>query len=243
MALALERLGYKHCAHGFNLFDSPAYVARWEQAIDAKHSQQPFNREDWDELLGHCDAVTDMPCVTFWRELCSVYPDAKVVLVQRDEDKWFKSFSEGVIDSMFSPSGTFTRNWVEPLMGSRLGPLSLKVLVDYFKASDGEGMKANARPVYRQHYEDVRATVQSERLLEYKLGEGWKPLCDFLGKEVPDEDFPWVNEVDALRDRIELFKAQKGVEVKNMMMKWVLPTVTIVVATFCVWKAKPLTWM
>jgi hypothetical protein len=30
--------------------------------------------------------------------------------------------------------------------------------------------------------------------LEFKLKDGWKPLCEFLGKEVPNEPFPHVNE-------------------------------------------------
>ena len=33
-----------------------------------------------------------------------------------------------------------------------------------------------------------------ERLLEYQVQEGWEPLCRFLGKEVPKEEFPRVND-------------------------------------------------
>lgn len=35
-----------------------------------------------------------------------------------------------------------------------------------------------------------------ERLLEYEVKEGWEPLCRFLGKEVPGEAFPNVNDKD-----------------------------------------------
>ena len=101
MQAALERLGYRHCAHGFDMLDDPAYVTRWEQAVDAKYFKRgkSFRKADWDELLGHCAAVTDMPCVLFWRELCEAYPEAKVIISQRDEDRWFKSFDEGVLNS------------------------------------------------------------------------------------------------------------------------------------------------
>lgn len=30
-----------------------------------------------------------------------------------------------------------------------------------------------------------------------KMGDGWEPLCEFLGKPVPDEPFPWVNDAEA----------------------------------------------
>lgn len=32
--------------------------------------------------------------------------------------------------------------------------------------------------------------LPSERLLEWSAPDGWEPLCEFLGKPVPDEPFP-----------------------------------------------------
>lgn len=43
----------------------------------------------------------------------------------------------------------------------------------------------------------VRRTVPPERLLEVDLASGWAPLCAFLGKPVPDEPFPRVNDGQA----------------------------------------------
>lgn len=34
----------------------------------------------------------------------------------------------------------------------------------------------------------------TERLLQHELGSGWEPLCDFLGKDVPEVGSPHVNE-------------------------------------------------
>ena len=36
--------------------------------------------------------------------------------------------------------------------------------------------------------------VPPERLLLYRLGSGWGPLCEFLGDKVPDGPFPRGNE-------------------------------------------------
>jgi hypothetical protein len=39
----------------------------------------------------------------------------------------------------------------------------------------------------------IRGLVPTERLLEWTVEDGWEPLCEFLGKPVPDEPFPHVN--------------------------------------------------
>lgn len=63
-----------------------------------------------------------------------------------------------------------------------------------FNCKDQEGFCANAKQTYRDHYAKVRRLVPKERLLEYRLGSGWEPLCAFLNKPVPDEPFPFLNE-------------------------------------------------
>jgi hypothetical protein len=55
----------------------------------------------------------------------------------------------------------------------------------------------------------VRKTVPKERLLEVELGSGWEPLCKFLGKRIPDQPFPHVNEA-AARDRFTRKILQKA---------------------------------
>lgn len=39
----------------------------------------------------------------------------------------------------------------------------------------------------------IRGLVPKERLLEWTVEDGWEPLCEFLGKPVPDEPFPHTN--------------------------------------------------
>lgn len=63
------------------------------EALQAKYKLrgEPYTREDWDKLLGHCHAVTDVPSFCFAPELIEAYPEAKVVLTARDPDAWLKS--------------------------------------------------------------------------------------------------------------------------------------------------------
>jgi hypothetical protein len=50
--------------------------------------------------------------------------------------------------------------------------------------------------------ERVRRTVPADRLLDYRVQEGWEPLCRFLDVKVPDEPFPRVNLGDNLLSNI-----------------------------------------
>jgi hypothetical protein len=47
------------------------------------------------------------------------------------------------------------------------------------------------------HNQHVINVVTKERLLIMKMKDGWEPLCKFLGKPIPDEPFPWVNDSEA----------------------------------------------
>jgi hypothetical protein len=225
MARALTILGFGHVAHGFDLLDSEDYVRRWDRAVDAKTrpDAEPFTRADWDELLGSCGAVTDMPCAFFWRELCSAYPDGKVVLVQRDEDKWANSFQDAVVTNMFSPSGKFARLVLEPILGSPLGAFTMKVLIAFLGADTEVGMRNSMREKYREHYALIRAELPKERVLDYELGTGWEPLCDFLGKPIPREEFPRINEADALQAKVEEVKKVYARRMNALLLWRVVP--------------------
>lgn len=55
---------------------------------------------------------------------------------------------------------------------------------------------------FQQHNEEVGQRVSSERLLVYEVKEGWRPLCEFLGVDVPDTPFPHLNDSAVFRGRI-----------------------------------------
>ena len=46
---------------------------------------------------------------------------------------------------------------------------------------------------YRRHNERVRKLIAPNRLLEFNVQQGWKPLCEFLEFDVPQSDFPRLN--------------------------------------------------
>jgi len=63
--------------------------------------------------------------------------------------------------------------------------------------------RAQAIRVFEEHAAAVAATVPPERLLVFEAGEGWEPLCRFLGVPVPAEPFPHLNDSASVAARID----------------------------------------
>ena len=62
--------------------------------------------------------------------------------------------------------------------------------------------KEQAIASYEDHNRRVKEIIPFERLLEYKIEQGWMPLCEFLniGKgECPTDPFPRSNSATSLR--------------------------------------------
>ncbi|KAK4634603.1 hypothetical protein CLAFUW4_00150 [Fulvia fulva] len=161
---ALTQLGYK-----------PYHISNldvWRQGLNVKFNGvgKPWGREEFDKILGEYDAVADVPCICFAEELVKAYPEAKVVLSMRDVDSWLGSMAS---------SAAFLGACEDCYAG---------FFFDDFSST------SPARGAFERHYEHVRGLVPKERLLEFRVQEGWGPLCGFLGHEVPQGEFPRIND-------------------------------------------------
>ena len=56
---------------------------------------------------------------------------------------------------------------------------------------------------YQEHNALIRELVPKERLLEYHVSQGWGPLCEFLGKEVPPRPMPSGNTTSEFKEQNE----------------------------------------
>jgi hypothetical protein len=170
---ALEQLGFGPCYHMSEALNLPDDWPLWETAAAG-------GAVDWEQIFADWGSTTDAPGCHFYQELAAVYPDAKVVLSVRDEEKWFAStqntiLSEAVME-MHRGRGT---NAMVAAIGWGYSP----------RVHD----KAWMIDRYRRHNAEVQQTIPAERLLVYDVSKGWEPLCSFLGVPVPDTPFPVVN--------------------------------------------------
>jgi hypothetical protein len=110
-----------------------------------------------------------------------------------------------------------------------------KILLGAFDARDINGIKANARKKYFAYYDRIREVVPPERRLEYRLGQGWEPLCEFLGKEIPDVPFPNVNDkAEHVARKLEEFKKILKV-CFTVLRPWIFGFFAIVAILLPVW--------
>ncbi|GAB4011436.1 sulfotransferase family protein [Nocardioides ultimimeridianus] len=183
---ALERLLDGPCYHGSVLFDlgRGRHLRFWRAAARG----EPV---DWAGFLDGYAAVVDWPASAFWEDIAATYPDAIVVLSTRDSPvAWHRSAHETIFRyARLAPINPIVRMFTE-VLAARFTPRVL----------DPE----EAMAAYERHNAHVRATVPPERLVEWRPGDGWEPLCAALGVPVPDEPFPETNtraDWDRLRGR------------------------------------------
>jgi hypothetical protein len=179
LKLALEQLGLGPCYHMVEVLKNPAAPAWWEAAADG-------GPVDWDRVFEGYRATVDWPSVTFYRELADAYPEAKVILTERDPEAWFASTQATIFRMPFDGDDPFAR-------------MARKVIGDLFPK--GLHDKDTVIEVYKRHNATVRETIAPERLLAYDVAQGWAPLCAFLGAEPPSGPMPKVNSTeDFLRE-------------------------------------------
>lgn len=75
----------------------------------------------------------------------------------------------------------------------------------------------NGKRRYQEYYKEVRSLVPPERLLEYKVGEGWKRLCDALQVPIPATPFPRTNDTDGFVNRC---KSRNRRQMLNVLVRW-----------------------
>ncbi|KAK3111900.1 hypothetical protein LTR53_012394 [Teratosphaeriaceae sp. CCFEE 6253] len=252
MKAALEILGIPTW-HWVTMAENPPDLALWAQAIEAKYNPSPSTlppctRPDFDNLLGHWGACTDQPAVLFAEELLLAYPDAKVVLVERDAERWFRSYATTVIEGSANPFVPFAAA-VDPGFLGQMAYQTDLIARYFFDVAEAQGTRAfwgrrpffdawrrSARRTYLAHNARVKRVTPAERLLVFDLADGWEPLCKHLGKAVPNVPFPRVNETLAVQEKIKLYIAESYKRTAVRLAKRIAPLVVLLCAAvaFCI---------
>ena len=108
-----------------------------------------------------------------------------------------------------------------------------KIFLAYFQAGSVAELRAKARTVYRQHYDNVRKAAESKStpLLNYKLGSEWQPLCEFLERPVPDKPFPKANEYEVQIARATAVQRRRIWEALSLLVKRASPVLIAVITS------------
>jgi hypothetical protein len=168
LASALRTLGYSvHDVDEHWTFHMDTYI----QALES--TKMP----DFAAMYANVDAVTDSPANHFVEEIFQAFPDAKVLLMLRDdEDVWLKSYIETIdvwiasiqpwwfiFGFVFTPTG---RKWRRLLDNEHT-----KIWKSANKKDSDS--KEVFKSVYREHNERIRAVIPRDKhliLINYSRG-------------------------------------------------------------------------
>lgn len=228
---ALHTLGFEHTHHGFDTILPPYDLEKIYRLLKKKYNTPPpagtgtgstpgskLTASDFDTILGSSVGVCDLLAAEFAPELIAAYPDAKVILnTRRDLDAWHKS--------MQATMGYFDSNpvdwdWMKSWFCGELfwirHAMCRTMMPTFFRGS----FASNGKWVYEQHVAMVRGLgLSEERLLEWSVDDGWEPLCRFLGRDVPDAEFPNGNPPQTWAERIAVTTAEYHARaVRNMIL-------------------------
>ena len=132
------------------------------------------------DLANRYDACINMPFPTFYRELYDAHPDAKFILTVRDAESWYNSMTK-----FFGNA-----NWPEIryVFGHNATPDHKKRMIETYHTHNH---------AVRDFFADKPGSLL---VMDINSGkDGWKTLCDFLGRETEYEDFPQSNAEGSLR--------------------------------------------
>ena len=185
LKLALEQLGFGPCHHMMEVFGKPDEIALWQDAADGKSV-------DWERVFTGYQSAVDWPTCAFWQPLSELYPEAKIILSLRDSEDWYRSVSNTIFRGMMS----------DEVVSDPHGVM-VRTLIKQNTFGGDLATKAHVIKVFEEHNALVQATIPPERLLVYRPGDGWEPLCQFLEVDVPSEPYPNTNSTEEFQARFQ----------------------------------------
>merc|ERR1719387_910767 len=137
------------------------------------------------------DSGADEVWHLMYEDIMNKYPDSKFVLPVKDAESWYNSYlhlfhkpKSDYIQVDLMQKSNFTKD------SSQGVPYDCKAAhywgCDFTEEfAPLEETKEACLAGYRAHYERVQQVIPPERLLPFNYSDGYRPLCEFLGKEVP----------------------------------------------------------
>ncbi|OCL13283.1 hypothetical protein AOQ84DRAFT_416223 [Glonium stellatum] len=228
LQLAFEDyFGLTPCMHGAYIMPHPSRMKLVCRAMDlANQGPQGPNagpdpgkeerRKIVKDLFGGYLASSDLPGFVLLDDLLDLYPDAKVVLNKRkSKEEWARSFRESLL--FFSTWRYICLCWLVPISYTQW--MAYQSYSALMKRRFPELMDPFGIEAYERHNEWVRevAREKGKGVLEWEPREGWGPLCRFLGREEPKDEFPRLNDAKEIR-KLKVYSIQRGLIAWTMVL-------------------------
>lgn len=210
---ALEIIGYGKCYHMEGLFNNPDEVKYWHELFETGST-------DFETLFNGYQSSVDFPGYMVYKDLLKQYPEAKVILTLRDGDDWYESIQNtayAVTPKTISQKLSMMKKMLFSARFRKMAKV-FKLLKKYLWKTQYKGNfpnKAETLAIYNRFNEEVREFLPKEQLLEFKISEGWEPLCKFLDVPVPNVPFPHKNKRKEFKEQIgKMMSSGQQLEIK-----------------------------
>ncbi|KAG5982713.1 hypothetical protein E4U55_001503 [Claviceps digitariae] len=269
---ALHQLGLYKCYHMVDVLDNLDTDADiWIRALEAKSAAASssssssssgqdekwnWTRDEWDIILGECQACVDLPAALFTLQLADAYPEAKIVLLNRDPEQWYASVLASVQQFLAPPSsllGILRDLYLQALVPEHRALVRLsRALLKHGMPYDHVREKDKAIAWFNESYRQVRDAIPADRRLEFSVKDGFRPLCAFLDLPVPmvrDEQtgemveapFPHINDRASFAAQSKSLIHATMQSANDALLTLLCKTVTMTVvgyAAYYVWKSR-----
>jgi len=190
----------------------------WTKAIN-----NTVTDKEWRDFIGaeRVSAGVDYPTALWWKDLMRIYPNAKVLLTDRDPVRWYESVKNSILQVCYLSDGF----WNLPIrvIASGFGNTDMANWISRTPRNDDFGSKwsggmfgaveagqESAVQFYKDWKKDVLESVPQDRLLVWHAKDGWAPLCKFLGVPQPSVPFPNVNDTPSMQRMVRNFKRARN---------------------------------
>ncbi len=200
LKVALETLGFGKCYHMEWVFNNTHQVKNWMELYET-------GKTNFDELFDGFQSTVDFPGHLNYKVLLKQYPDAKVILTERDPELWYESSLKtvySVTPKTFMEKLAILGKFIRSKRFRELSGAFRLVEKYLWKGFYGNqfGNKEKALELFHKHNEEVKAHVPAEQLLIFRPEHGWEPLCEFLGVPVPEVPYPKKNQRKEFHEQI-----------------------------------------
>lgn len=183
---ALESLGFGPCHHMERVAENmPVQLPLWKELLN--------NPTNFDAVYKDMQSAVDWPTAAFYKELYEQFPNAKFILTHRSKESWAESFGSTIyklLEGRENAPGPI-RDWLNMVV-KVIEKSGLSMGLDFEGLAEG----------FEAHNKAVQDLIPPKQLLVYQVKEGWEPLCNFLGVDIPQEEFPRTNNREEFWDLV-----------------------------------------
>ena len=129
------------------------------------------------------EAATDSPVTVIFEKLDGLFPGSKFIYTVRDLEEWLESCRRHYLKQQ-SVTNSFVLQKRKRLLGAT--SYDRELFIQAYKRLDDR-----VRGYFSERPDDLLIIDICGML------PAWEPICEFLGKPIPDAEFPWANRSSA----------------------------------------------